>query len=133
MKSLFPHTRPGALRSLACLLALAASLAAARGTSARGDKDWRRVEPAELALTAPAVEKDADAEVLFWDVRVSYEEQGGMPATVLNHYVRIKIFNERGRESHSKIDIIEAKFRGRGIKIKDVAGRTIKADGSIVE
>ena len=49
--------------------------------------------------------------------------------SVLNHYVRIKIFTERGRDEHSKIDI---PYLG-GTKIKDVAARTIKPDGTIVE
>jgi hypothetical protein len=79
------------------------------------------------------VEKDADAEVLFWDVRVSFEESGGEPATVLSHYVRIKVFNERGRESQSKIDIPAFKYRGRDVKIKDIAARTLKPDGTVVE
>ena len=48
---------------------------------------------------------------------------------MLNHYVRIKIFTERGRDEHSKIDI---PYLG-GMKIKDVAARTIKPDGTIVE
>ena len=84
-------------------------------------------------MTAPLVEKDADAEAIFWEVRVSYEDSGGDPGTVLNHYVRIKIFNERGRESQSKVEIPAVKFRGRNVKIKDIAARTIKPDGSIVE
>ena len=42
---------------------------------------------------------------------------------------RIKIFTERGREKESKIDIPYL----TGTKIKDVAARTIKPDGSIVE
>ena len=48
---------------------------------------------------------------------------------MLNHYVRIKIFTDRGRDQHSKIDI---PYIG-GFKIKDVAARTIKPDGTIVE
>ena len=132
MKSPNPLQRPGASGAVVPLLALALLLAAAPAF-ARGDKDWRPVEPAELSVSAPLVEKDADAEVLFWDVRVSYEESGGEPATVLNHYVRIKVFNERGRESVSKVDIPAFKFRGREVKIKDVAARTIKPGGAVVE
>ncbi|HEX7315107.1 MAG TPA: DUF3857 domain-containing protein [Pyrinomonadaceae bacterium] len=132
MKSPNPLQRPGASVALVSLLALALLLAAAPAF-ARGDKDWKPVEPSELAVSAPVVEKDADAEVLFWDVRVSYEENGGEPATVLNHYVRIKVFNERGREAVSKVDIPAFKFRGREIKIKDVAARTIKPGGEVVE
>jgi hypothetical protein len=48
---------------------------------------------------------------------------------VLQHYVRIKIFTENGRDKHSKMDIPYIS----GVKIKDIAARTIKADGSIVE
>lgn len=91
--------------------------------------DWRPIDPADLALKAPVVEKDADAEALFWDVSVADEVDGGTPRTVLTHYIRIKIFTERGRESQSKIDI---PFFGNA-KIKDIAARTIKPDGSIIE
>ena len=116
-----------------CLLIAFAFTAASPALAGGGDKDWKPVDPAQLALTAPVVEKDADAEVLFWEVRVSYEDNGGDPSTILNHYVRVKIFNDRGRESQSKIDILAPKFRGREFKIKDIAGRTIKPDGTIIE
>jgi len=59
MKSPFTFTRPAALAS-ACLLALAFTLAAP-GAHARGDKDWKPVDPADLAASAPGVEKGADA------------------------------------------------------------------------
>src|SRR6266576_5090308 len=91
--------------------------------------DWLPVNPAELALKAPVVEKDADAEALFWEVRLSDDAQNGIPRTVLRHYIRIKVFTERGRESQSKIDI---PFLGNW-NIQDIAARTIKPDGSIVE
>lgn len=108
--------------SLACFILSLPVLAASRD-------EWRPVDPADLALKAPVVEKDADAEALFWDVSVADEADGGTPRTVLNHYIRIKVFTERGRESQSKIDIV---FFGDA-KIKDIAARTIKPDGSIVE
>jgi hypothetical protein len=91
--------------------------------------DWRPVDPADLALKAPVVEKDADAEAIFWEVRLSDDVEGGGPRTVLRHYIRIKVFTERGRESQSKIDI---PFLSNW-KIQDIAARTIKPDGSIVE
>jgi hypothetical protein len=69
--------------------------------------EWRPVAPADLALKTPVVEKDADAEAIFWEVRLSDEVEAGSgtPRTVLRHYIRIKVFTERGRESQSKIDI----------------------------
>src|SRR5947209_11800094 len=118
--------------ALVCLLLLALASASVIARSG-GDKDWKPVDPAQLSMTTPVVEKDADAEILFWEVHVTYQDSGGEPAVVLNHYVRIKVFNDRGRESQSKIDIFAPSLRGSGVKIKDVAARTIKPDGSIVE
>jgi Domain of Unknown Function with PDB structure (DUF3857)/Transglutaminase-like superfamily len=134
MKPPRPSARARSFRPALFLLAAAFALAPAFDASASGgDKDWRPVDPSQLSMTAPVVEKDADAEALFWEVRVVYEDSGGEPSTVLNHYVRIKIFNERGRESQSKVELPSYKYRGRTIKIKDIAARTIKPDGSTVE
>jgi Domain of Unknown Function with PDB structure (DUF3857)/Transglutaminase-like superfamily len=91
--------------------------------------DWRPVDPADLSLKAPVVEKDADAEAILWEVRVADEVQGDTPRTVLNHYVKIKIFTERGRETQSKIDIPYLD----NWSVKDIAARTIKPDGTITE
>jgi hypothetical protein len=88
-------------------------------------QDWKPLDPAHLAMKEPMVEKDADAEVIFWEVRINDADLN----LVFNHYLRIKIFNERGKESQSTIDI---PYIGRH-QIRDIAGRTIKPDGSIVE
>ena len=95
-----------------------------------GDKDWKPVDPAELALKEPKVEKDADAEAIFWEVKVDDSSEDGL---TFSHYLRVKIFNERGKEAFSKVDIPFGKIFGTTIKVKDIAARTIKADGSIVE
>jgi len=124
--------RPNPLAQLClalCLLAPAAALAA----PALQDKGWLPVDPAHLAMKAPVVEPDADAEVIFWEVRVSYESGGYDIGTNLSHYVRIKIFTERGRESQSRVDLLSPNVRGRETRIKDIAARTIKPDGTIVE
>lgn len=92
-------------------------------------EDWKPVEPADLALKAPTVEKEADAEAIFWEVRIDDNPEGDL---IFNHYIRIKVFTDRGRESQSKIDIPFGNINGE-IKIRDIAARTIKADGSIVE
>lgn len=103
-----------------------ASTATNWSTARAGGEDWRPVEPALLGLKGAIVEPNADAEAIFWDIRI---DDGGYNDLVLSHYVRIKIFNERGRDKHSKVDI---PYVG-GVKIKDVAARTIKPDGTIVE
>ncbi len=89
--------------------------------------DWREVTPAELALKNPKVEADADAEAIFWEVRIDDSDSSDL---ALNHYVRVKIFTERGREKFSKIDIPYVKGEK---KIKNIAARIIRPDGSIVE
>jgi hypothetical protein len=112
------------------LFALILTFICLTGTSmgAPGE-DWRPVDPADLALKEPKVEKDADAEALFWEVRVDDSGEGDL---VFSHYLRVKIFTERGKESQSKIDIPFGKIYGRSIKIKDIAARTIKPDGTII-
>lgn len=112
-----------------CLL----TLLVAPSVSAFVGDNWKPIDPAHLAMKTPVVDKDADAEVVLWEVRVAHEDKGSDLGTVLDHYVRIKIFTERGRESQSRVDIVAAKIGRREIKIKDIAGRTIKADGSIIE
>jgi hypothetical protein len=103
-----------------CLLCIISSFAVAQ------TKEWKPVDPAHLALKAPQVEKDADAEALFWEVYVDDASNSG---TDFIHYLRVKVFTERGKETQSKIDI--SYFNGTSIK--DIAARTIKPDGTIVE
>lgn len=91
--------------------------------------DWKPIDPATLALKASVVEKGADAEAIFWEVHLTDELDGDNPRTVMNHYIRIKVFTERGREAQSKIDIPYLS----NWKVTGIAARTIKPDGSIVE
>jgi hypothetical protein len=109
-----------------CCLILAAPQAARAGDEW---KNWRPIDQSVFSLKEPVVEKDADAEALFWEVRMADEAVFGTIHTVLNHYIRIKVFTERGRESQSKIDI---PF-GKDEQIKDLAARTIKPTGEIIE
>lgn len=90
------------------------------------DKDWRPVSPAELQMKTSRVEPDADAEAIFWEVRV---DDGSSTDLIMKHYIRVKVFNERGREKYSKVDIPFVK----GSKVKNIMARVIKTDGSIVE
>ncbi len=98
-------------------------------------KDWKPATPQELEMTTPRVEPDADAEAILWDVYVTDEDSGGDLQTVLHHYLKIKIFNDRGRESFSKVDLPFGRIAGIGfdVKIKDIAARTTKRDGTEVE
>lgn len=98
-------------------------------TFAMGE-DWKAIDPESLSLKTSVVERDADAEAIFWEVRVDDNPDGDL---ILSHYIRIKVFTERGRDSQSKIDIAYGKLYGSEVRIKDIAARTIKPDGSIVE
>ncbi len=109
------------------VLFLSFSLLVGLQTVFAGDDSWREITPAELQLKTPKVESDADAEAIFWEVRV--DDGTSETDLIMKHYLRVKIFTERGREKYSKIDIPYIK----GMKIKDIMARVIKPDGSIVE
>lgn len=87
--------------------------------------EWRSVTPAELQMKSPQVEPDADAEAIFWEVRLDDKKSSRLS---YKHYVRVKIFTERGREKFSKFDIPFLK----GKKVENVAARVIKPDGSVI-
>src|SRR5262249_31088101 len=114
---------PRILASL--LLALLIVMRAAPSAMTENKVYWKPIEPAHLAQKASVVEKDADAEVIFWEARVQPEGEG----VSLSNYIRIKIFTERGRESQAKIEFLYPE----GNKITDISGRTIKADGTILD
>lgn len=92
---------------------------------------WLPVSDAERALAAPAVEKDAGAEVLIWRVRVSDQVLGDNASMqrVFYNYVRVKVFDEKGKAKAAQVDLVYREPGG----IQDVQGRTIKADGSVIE
>lgn len=89
-------------------------------------KEWKPVSPEDLAAKAPVVEKDADAEALFWEQRI---DDSASDELDMWHYVRVKVYTERGREKYSKFDIPYS----RDTKVKNLAARVIKADGTIVD
>lgn len=106
-------------------LILIAFVFCAANLSAGDEAEWRPISETELSLSKPLVEADADAEAIFWEVTFDDKKRSKMS---LYHYVRVKIFTERGRERFSKFDIPFAK----GKKVEDVAARVIKPDGTIV-
>jgi hypothetical protein len=91
--------------------------------------DWPPVNPADLALKTPTIESDADAEALLWDVRVSHSVQMFSVTTDEFNYLRVKIFTDHGRDKFTTVDLA---FGDNG-KITDIAGRTIRPNGEIVE
>ena len=91
--------------------------------------EWRAVDPADLALKTPRVDSQADAEAMFWDIKIEDRLSGGDFSLAMNHYIRIKIFTDRGKEKFATVEI--PRFGKRNIS--EVAARTIKPDGSVFE
>jgi hypothetical protein len=90
---------------------------------------WAPVTEADRRMASPVVEKDAGVEALFWRVHVADDIANGELQRVLYHYVRLKVFSEKGKEKAATLDI---PF-GEKTSILNVSGRTIKADGTILE
>jgi hypothetical protein len=99
---------------------LAAVLSAQTGYS----QDWQPVTESDLA-SGPAVDKNADAEALFWDIHIEQSES----KTILSNYLRIKIFTDRGVETQGRVDLPY----GNRNSIKDIGARTMLPDGGVVE
>ena len=110
---------------LAAVFSAAAPLCAATVV----DYGWLPVTDAERQMKAPVVEKNAGVEALFWRVHVLDEIQGGDVQRVLHHYVRLKVFNQDGKDKVATIDI---RYSDKTYVVS-VSGRTIEPDGSIVE
>jgi len=107
------------------LLSAAASFLVA-ATQPAGN--WRPVDPSELTQQTPRVDPTADAEAIFWDIRLEDKLDAGDSILTLNHYVRIKIFTDLGRERYATVEIPHYGKR----TISEVAGRTIKPDGTVI-
>lgn len=115
-----------------CVLILFALLPAMAQTRTPPEfKDWLPISNAESIQSAPLVDKDAGAEILLWRVHVADEilVQEADVRRVFYHYIRIKVLNEKGRTSINTVTLPYTEPD----KIIDVAGRTIKADGSTID
>ena len=95
----------------------------------RAADPWRPIAPEDLNLAAPKVDKDADAEALFWDVRVEDGTSGDKYFTEMQSYIRIKVFTQRGVEAQSRVEI---PYENR-TTVEGIEGRTLLPGGKIVE
>src|SRR5689334_7934672 len=107
------RTWGGSMRLLSLAVLYLSSFAAVYAE----DQPWKPVTAADLSATA-SVDKSADAEALFWDIRI----EQGTKKTVLSHYIRIKIFTDHGAETQGRVDL---EYSGR-TSIKDISARTIQ-------
>ena len=88
---------------------------------------WKPVTVQELRMTAATLgDPEADAAELFRDSELNDTYTDG---TSLKVYIRIKIFNERGR----RFADVELPYRVELGRVSDVHARTIRPDGSTIE
>jgi len=121
------------------------------GLSSLYGSDWISASAAELSEKASKVEPNADAEVLVWEVRVRNETTSladvqipslgtlapvtgvSLPATPMlttqtDQYIRLKIFNDRGRDRFATLRIPNPWH----VVISDISARWTQPDGTIV-
>ena len=101
------------------------ALAFFAGIASAAEK-WPDINKAELAETKPKIDPEAGAEILLRDVVLDYSSIGGGEE---RHYIRAKIFSERGIKYFSLVKIPY----GADGRIMAIAARTIKPDGTILE
>src|SRR6185503_6274935 len=93
------------MRSPLMIIALFAFALTAQPARAADVVTWRPIVPEDLAQKTSTVEKDADAEAIFWDVRIDDRPGYGVNKTFMQSYIRIKVFSARGVEARSRIDL----------------------------
>ena len=70
------HATIPTLTAATCLLVHMIYFLASAQAQVQG---WKPIDPAHVALKAPVVEKDADAEGIFWEVYFRDEFDGSSP------------------------------------------------------
>jgi transglutaminase-like putative cysteine protease len=123
-----PAHPPIVRRSCLVLTPIVAMLLLPPALAIAGEK-WAPILPDEKAVTQSAVDPDAGAEVLLWTIHIEDEFSGLSIHTVVRHEIRTKVFNERGVEEAAKVEITHL----HGVHVTDVAARTVRPDGSVVE
>jgi len=92
--------------------------------------DWKPIAAEDLNLQKARVDPSADAEALSWDMWVADSVLNNQDLnTTYTHYLRVKIFTDRGVQKYGTVDL---EYQPKE-HIGEVAGRTIQPDGSIQE
>jgi hypothetical protein len=118
------------MKSILFSLILSLTTSGLAQAASKSDSGWLPVSDAEVAMKTPQVEKDAGVEALFWYVHILDGGDGGSGRErTLDHYVRLKVFDEKGK---SKAATIQIPYLNRE-SVSSVEGRTIKPDGTILD
>jgi hypothetical protein len=96
--------------------------------NAPGTMPYGKVDKADLEMTACDFEKDANAEILFDKGSVYFDQEYNM---VFDRHVRIKIFNENGKnEGDVKIEYYGG---NRAQIISNIQAQTINLNNGVVQ
>jgi transglutaminase-like putative cysteine protease len=90
--------------------------------------DWLPITEAELALTECEIDPEFGAEYLFKQLDIRHYHVSGNPRERIDHYYRIKVYDNRGVEQFLEDSI----KHGKKQRIVDLKARTIKPDGTIL-
>jgi hypothetical protein len=116
-------SNPGVIPDMKFLPAILLIFLTLSVNSLAGGDEWRPVTQAELDMKTPKVEPGADAEAIFWEVRLDDSKINEISRL---NYVRVKIFTERGREKFRKYEV----EYNKGNSVKDIEARVTRPDGS---
>jgi len=116
-------------RSRVVLAVGLAMLLSLPGNAKAGKNKWAPILPADMAMTQSNFDPDAGAEVLLWTIRVEDQLQGHSLRTIIRHELRTKVLNVRGAEAAGRVELAHP----RDVSIEDIAARTVRPDGSVVE
>jgi hypothetical protein len=92
---------------------------------------WRPVTPAELAETAPQIESDVPAEVVFWTIETDDSEFPTQRR--ITEYIRYKIFAPDKVESITRISQLAAAEGGVDMKRLELMARLTLPNGTVKE
>ncbi|HYP27574.1 MAG TPA: DUF3857 and transglutaminase domain-containing protein [Blastocatellia bacterium] len=108
------------------LIAILLAFASLAG-QARASTNWRPVTPEDLKMTAADIgDPESEAVMLFREGELDDSSPEG---TSLRVYIRIKVFNERGRRYAD----VQLPYRVELGRITEVRARTIRPDGTPVD
>ncbi|MFT3780600.1 MAG: DUF3857 domain-containing protein [Nibricoccus sp.] len=126
---LHEHMAVPAPLSLPRILKLAGYLClilALTGTQLSAGNKWPPIDPAVLTDKTPKIDPEAGAEVLLRTATLDHSSYNAAEDTF---YIRAKIYDQRGVEAFSKVEIAYEKSSA----VRYISARTIKPDGTTVE
>lgn len=91
---------------------------------------WEPVRDADRQMPAGTVDPNAGAEALFLKIRLEDVFDGQDLKSVLDQYIRIKVFSEADAQ---RLTAVRIPHGTRGVRVTDVAARTILADGTVLD